>query len=117
MIRKSLMRGRAVLCLLALGVAVGLLCAMVVRADEASVAKGKQLVEAKKCAVCHKASSKKGKPLNEVTKDKTDEYLKGALLTPKETIDPKTKMPAYKFSDEEVKAVIDYLKSLAGGQK
>ena len=110
------MRGKAVLCMLALGVAAGLFFSMVARADEASVAKGKQLVETKKCAVCHKAGSKKGRPLNEVAKDKTDEFLKGALLTPKETVGPKTKMPAYKFSDEEVAAVIDYLKSLPAGQ-
>jgi mono/diheme cytochrome c family protein len=110
-----MMRGSVML--LVLGVAAGLFCATVASADEASIAKGKQLVEAKKCAVCHKATSKKGKPMNELTKDKTDEYLKGALLDPKKTIDPKTKMPAYKFSDEEAAAVIDYLKSLAAGEQ
>ena len=55
---------------------------------------------------------KSGKPMNGITEGKSDEFLKGSLLDPKKTIAPDTKMPAYKFTDEEVKAVIDYMRSL-----
>jgi len=111
------MKRRAVVCAMAMAAVVGLGSGKGVRADQAAVDAGKKLCETKKCAVCHKESSKKGKPLNQVTKGKTDEFLKGALVDPKKTIDPKTKMPGYKFTDEEVNAVMEYLKSLAAEQK
>lgn len=82
------------------------------------VAKGKELVDQKKCSICHSIDGKGGRkditPLNGITKDKTDEYLTGSLLDPKKTIKADTKMPSYKdkLSDDDVKAVIEYLKSL-----
>ena len=87
------------------------------QADEDQIAKGKSLVEKFKCSICHAIDGKggkTGKPMNGIAEGKTDEYLKGSLLTPKETIDPKTKMPSYKdkMTDEEVDAVIAYLKTL-----
>lgn len=86
-------------------------------ANDDQVAKGKQLVEKFKCHICHAIDGKggkSGKPMNGITEGKTDAYLKGSLLTPKETIDPKTKMPSYKekMSDADVEAVIVYMKSL-----
>ncbi len=86
-------------------------------ADDAAVALGKQVVEKKKCSICHVIDGKGGKigkPLNGVAAGKTDEQLKGALLDPKKTIAPDTKMPSYqgKLTDEEVNGVIAYLKTL-----
>jgi cytochrome c1 len=55
---------------------------------------------------------KTGKPMNGITEGHTDEWLKESLLDPKKAIAPDTKMPAYKFTDDEVNAVIAYMKSL-----
>ncbi len=82
------------------------------------VALGKQLVEAKKCSMCHAIDGKGGKlgkPLNGIAAGKTDEYLTGALLDPKNTLAADTKMPSYKgkLTDDEVKSVVAYLKSLS----
>lgn len=82
------------------------------------VAKGKELVEQKKCSICHSIDGKGGKkefkPMNGIAKDKTDEFLTGSLLDPKKTIKADTKMPSYKgkLTDDEVKAVIEYIKTL-----
>lgn len=80
------------------------------------VAAGKLIVEKKKCSICHAVDGKGGKkemkPMNGITEGKTDDYLKGSLLDPKKTIKADTKMPAYKITDEEVAAVIAYMKSL-----
>jgi len=78
---------------------------------QGDVAKGKALVDAKKCALCHKAGSKLGKPMEQLGGD-TDAKIKGALLDPKKTLGPQVKMPAYKFSDAEVQDIIAYLRSL-----
>ncbi len=80
-------------------------------------AQGKQLVEKSKCTICHMIDGKGGKigkPLNGIAEGKTDEYLRGALTDPKKTLGPDTKMPSYKnkLSDEEVTAVIAYIKTL-----
>lgn len=93
-------------------VAVMLLGAASVRAD-GNVDKGKELVAGAKpkCSICH-GPGKAAKPLAGIAEGKTDEFLKGALLTPKETIKPDTKMPKYKFTGDEVADVIAYLKSL-----
>ena len=83
-----------------------------------AIAQGKKLVETKKCSICHAIDGKggkTGKPMNGIAEGKTDEFLKGSLLEPKKTIAPDTKMPAYKFTEEEVKAVIEYMKSLKAG--
>lgn len=74
---------------------------------------GKQIVEKKKCSICHTAG-KSAKPLAEGAAGKDEAYLKGSLVDPKKTIGPDTKMPSYKdkLSDDEVKAVVEYLKSL-----
>ena len=75
--------------------------------------KGKALVESKKCALCHKQGGDLGKPMEVIAAGKTDAFLKEAMTNPKKAIDPKTKMPEYKFTDAELQDVIAYLKSLA----
>jgi len=91
--------------------------AVVVRADADAIAKGKKLVEDSKpkCSMCHQIDGKGGKmskPMEELAADHPDEFLKGSLLDPKKTLKPDTKMPAYKYTDDEVAAVIAYMKSL-----
>lgn len=81
------------------------------------VAQGKQLVEKSKCSICHAIDGKGGKigkPMNGITEGKTDEYLHNAIVDPKKTIGPDTKMASYKdkLKDDEVKAVIEYIKTL-----
>jgi cytochrome c oxidase subunit II len=80
------------------------------------VAQGKDLVGAKKCSICHAIDGKGGKmgSLNGCAEGKTDEWLTGAILDPKTTLGEKTKMPSYKgkLTDDEVKAVVAYLKTL-----
>jgi cytochrome c553 len=81
-------------------------------AQGGSVEKGKALVDSKKCALCHKEGSDKGKPMEVLAKD-TDAKIKGAIIDPKKTLGPEIKMPAYKLSDEQVQDIIAYLKSIA----
>jgi mono/diheme cytochrome c family protein len=76
------------------------------------VEKGKALVESKKCALCHKADSKLGMPMDKLAGD-TDAKIKGALTDPKKTLGPQVKMPAYKLTDAEVQDIIAYLRSCA----
>ncbi len=99
-----------VLCL-AVG-AAGVFALAQARAEDLA-AQGKTIVEAKKCSICHKANGK-AKPIDELAADKSDDFLTGSLLDPKKTIGADTKMPSYKgkLADDEVKAVVAYLKSL-----
>ena len=100
-----------------LGVFVALtMSALVVRAEDkpaSLVDTGKQLVDKKKCSICH-AVGKSAKPFAEGVAGKTDEYLTGAMVDPKKTIGPDTKMPSYKdkLTADEVKAVIEYIKTV-----
>ncbi len=93
-------------CLLILGIAVS------AEAQGEQVKKGKSLVEGKHCAICHKEGGK-GKPMEELAQGKTDAFLKEAVTDPKKAISPQVLMPAYKFTDEEVQAVIEYLRSVS----
>jgi mono/diheme cytochrome c family protein len=109
---KSVMKSVVtVLFLLLIGMAASAL------AQGGSVEKGKALVADKKCALCHKEGEPGkpvlGKPMEMVAGGKTDVFLKEAITNPKKAIDPKTKMPEYKFTDAELQDVIAYLKSLA----
>jgi len=85
-------------------------------AQGGSADKGKALVESNKCALCHKAPEPGkpvlGKPMEMLAGTHNDAQLKKILTDPK-SIDPKIKMPAYKFSDEQLKDVTAYLKSIA----
>ena len=80
-------------------------------AQGGSADKGKAIVDGKHCAMCHKAGGM-GKALDALAGTNNDAYLSGALLTPKKTIGPTVKMPAYKLTDDQVKDVIAYLRSL-----
>jgi mono/diheme cytochrome c family protein len=98
-------------------VAILMTAAVVARADDDLIAKGRKLVEDSKpkCSMCHQVDGKggkMGKPMEQLVADYSDEFLKGSLLEPKKTLKPDTKMPAYKYSDEEIAAVIAYMKSL-----
>jgi mono/diheme cytochrome c family protein len=77
---------------------------------QGDAAKGKALVDAKKCSLCHKEGSKLGKPMEALAGD-TDAKIKGAIIDPKATLGPQVKMPAFKLTDAEVADVIAYLKS------
>lgn len=81
-------------------------------AEGGVVEKGKALVEKKRCILCHKEGGK-GQPMAALAGANTDTYLKESILHPKETIGPKTLMPTYKFTDQEVQAVIEYLRSMS----
>lgn len=81
------------------------------------VAHGKQLVEQKKCSICHQVDGKGGhfgKSLNGVAEGKTDQFLMEVFTDPKKALGPDTRMPSYKdkLTEDEIKAVIAYLKSL-----
>jgi mono/diheme cytochrome c family protein len=93
-------------CLLILGIAVP------AAAQSELVTKGKSLVEGKHCAICHKEGGK-GKPLQELAGGRTDAFLKEALTDPKKAIGPQVLMPPYQFTDEELQAVIEYLRSIS----
>jgi mono/diheme cytochrome c family protein len=95
-----------IFCLLVLGTTVS------TAAQGEQVEKGKSLVEGKHCAICHKEGGK-GKPIKELAGGKTDAFLKEALTDPKKAISPQVLMPPYKFTDEELQAVIDYLRSVS----
>ncbi|MGO9018540.1 MAG: c-type cytochrome [Syntrophobacteraceae bacterium] len=73
--------------------------------------KGKALAD-KKCALCHKEGGL-GKPMAMLVGTNTDAFLMEAIKDPKKTIDPKVRMPEFKFTDEEMQAVIAYLRSIA----
>jgi mono/diheme cytochrome c family protein len=79
---------------------------------QGDVAKGKAIVEAKHCALCHKEGGNLGKPMDQVVGSHDDAYLKGALADPKKTLGPQVKMPAFPMSDADVQDVIAYLKSV-----
>jgi mono/diheme cytochrome c family protein len=79
-------------------------------ADCTSTEKGKELVEKHRCALCHKEGAM-ASPLTAYAEGKTDEFLKGAIINPKQTLGSATLMPAYKLTDEEVEALIQYIRS------
>ena len=86
-------------------------------AQGGSAEKGKALVESKKCALCHKEPEPgkpvQGKPMELIVGKNTDAHLKEALTNPKKACGPQIKMPEFKFTDEQLKDVIAYIKSIA----
>lgn len=81
-------------------------------AQDAKVEQGKKLVQLKRCALCHRKNGL-GHPMENLAKGKTVDFLKKAILDPKKTIGPDTKMPPFKLNDEELDAMIAYLQSLS----
>lgn len=86
--------------------------ATVTAADCNMAEAGKALAEKDRCAMCHKQGGM-AQPLAGITEGKTDEFLKQSIINPKEALGPKTRMPAYKYSEEEVNSMIQYLRSLS----
>ena len=82
-------------------------------AQGGSVEKGKALVESKKCALCHKEDSTTGKPMEMLVGTNDDAFLKEAITNPKKACGPEVKMPEFKLTDEQLKDVIAYLRSIA----
>jgi len=78
---------------------------------QGDVEKGKALVDAK-CVLCHKEGGlAKAVPL--LVGTNTDDYLKEAITNPKKAINPQVRMPDFKLPDDQIQAVIAYLKSAA----
>ena len=82
-------------------------------AQAGSVEKGKALVESKKCALCHKPDSPTGKPMEMLVGKSDDAFLKEVITNPKKACGPQVKMPEFKLTDEQLKDVIAYLRSIA----
>jgi len=78
---------------------------------QGSAANGKALVQSKNCALCHKAGSKTGKPMEQLAGG-GDARIKGAITNPKGTLGPDVKMPAFPLSDAQLNDIIAYLRSL-----
>jgi len=95
-----------VLFLLLMGIAASAL------AQGGPAEKGKALVESKKCALCHKEGGQ-GKPMEMLVGTNTDAFLKDAIANPKKALGPQVRMPEYKLTDEELQAVVAYLRSIA----
>jgi cytochrome c553 len=99
-------------------IALWVACLIVTRFATADpVEDGKKIVEAKKCSICHAIDGKggkSGKPMNGITEGKTDDWLIESLKDPKKAIGPDTKMLSYKdkLTDDEMKAVVAYIKTL-----
>ncbi len=78
---------------------------------------GKELVSQYQCGSCHVIANTGrsfGPKLDGVTKKIPEEQLRQWLLNPSK-VRPGTPMPDLKLSDQEVDAIIQYLKSLDNG--
>lgn len=76
--------------------------------------KGETIIKEKGCTSCHKikgVGASVGPDLTGVAKRLDDEALNMRLRDPK-SVNPDSIMPAFGFSDEEVAAIIAYLKTL-----
>jgi len=71
----------------------------------------------KKCKLCHSVGgvggkqAEKGGPLDGVGKKRDRAWLEAYIADPKSKM-PDAKMPKLKYSDEELKALVDYMLSL-----
>lgn len=77
----------------------------------AMVTKGKALAEKDRCALCHRSGGM-ASDLVGMAEGKSDAFLKQAIADPKTALGPTTRMPAYSYSDEEMQAMLHYLRSL-----
>lgn len=83
------------------------------KVDEKAM-KGEAIVKEKACTSCHKIKgmgASVGPDLNGVSPRMDDETLAMRLRDPR-SVNPASIMPAYGFSDEEIEAIIAYLKTL-----
>jgi mono/diheme cytochrome c family protein len=72
---------------------------------------GNDLAQQHRCVVCHKEGGL-AQPLATLAEGKADDFLKQAIANPKKTLGPATRMPAFDLTDEEIQALIAYLRSL-----
>ena len=82
--------------------------------DPAQVAKGEKVYLEKKCAVCHAirgTGGKAGPELSEVGAKRDEPWLKTFMRDPK-AMNPKSKMPPFRGTDEELEALVAYLASM-----
>lgn len=79
--------------------------------DPAMVASGKALAEKDRCALCHRSGGM-ASDLVGMAEGKTDAFLQQAITDPKTALGSATRMPAYSYSDEEMQALLHYLRSL-----
>ncbi len=96
--------------------------------DQSLVKKGKEIFESK-CAACHKFDEKYvGPPLRGVTKRRKPEWIMNIILNPSEMIqkDPIAKellaeyltpMPFQNVSEEDARAILEYLRSVDEGKE
>ena len=78
------------------------------------VAKGGEVYQLKKCAMCHTIQGRGGKSggeLGSVGAKRDADWLKRFLMAPKSVL-PTAKMPPFKGSPEELNALVAYLSSL-----
>jgi mono/diheme cytochrome c family protein len=80
-------------------------------AESAMVTSGKALAEKDRCAICHRSGGMAA-DLVGMSEGKTDVFLQQAITDPKAALGPATRMPAYSYSDEEMQALLHYLRSL-----
>ena len=93
--------------------------------DDALVARGQE-VFTMKCSACHKPSSRYvGPALGDVTTRRTPEYVMNMILNPAEMVEKHpeaqkllaeflTPMPNQNLTRDDARAVLEYLRSLAG---
>jgi quinol-cytochrome oxidoreductase complex cytochrome b subunit/cytochrome c2 len=78
------------------------------------VTAGAMLFQSSHCGSCHQVNgvgNKVGPPLNGVGQHRNQEWLRDHFLDPKKMA-PGTVMPAYKFKDDEMRNMINYLSTL-----
>jgi cytochrome c553 len=81
------------------------------RADE-KVEKGKELVEAKKCSMCHYTTEVKEKKKPMAVGDKSAEWVVKLLKKEEKLSDGKPHPAAMKLTDEELDAIAAFVKTL-----
>jgi len=88
--------------------------------DPAKVTEGRQLFEKNKCLLCHKLEGKGGSlsvALDGVA-DRRDAEALGRILRDPETelkdSTAKVKMPRFPLTDQEIEALVAYLRTLKG---
>lgn len=96
----------AIIFLLLMGIAVS------ASAQSNLAEQGKALVKSKGCMLCHREGGL-GKPMETLAGKKTDTFLKEVITDPKKAFGPQVRMPEFKLTDQQLQAVVVYLRSIA----